>query len=613
LDALEDRLQVLASLLRGIRNVKQPIHQLPPEILFAIFSSTQQHLPSFLPLPDMPPNPIPGTLVYDSHFREWLSLLHVCRHWRGVIAQLPLLWSEIDGNLVPKSFLRRAKGAQLTVYLGIRKYGYPKEVLEALIPRIARIKELHVAGGSLLNLDGGIYKKFDLEADSLQSLTLVTDGRHPGTDILPRLFGGETPVLKMLTLEHFTSWPGNSFDNLTHLCLYDQPIGSGMTTAYFLDFLEQSPLLEELALIRAGPILPNEEDEPVFVDRFVHLKNLKELNIGDWPSPFPGPGPAISPASLVARFLSHLMIPRSARTFIWPLHLRPDEDLTSYLPLNITSLHFNLQCVENWYFTCQPPVISGVPFMAIIGSTQTLYTYGTFHANQILPMVRPSFTPSSSFHGGGRFPISQLRTFVIRDSCTRNERLPTGVWKELLDAMPKLTSLRVLAFDSPTTTRSVLSALLPEEDPVLKEEVVSCPTLKSLGIEHDATLPSFFIGRVAAERARLGKPIQSVKVLVYSTKTASEVFVPPRSSFSRSRSPRSDLPPLPADEEESDDREQEFLSRTKDDLELLKDHVKELLFEHKRPLSTDMVPPGWPTKPYQWTTVRRGPQFDWRD
>ncbi|KAJ3809642.1 hypothetical protein EV368DRAFT_46066, partial [Lentinula lateritia] len=93
-----------------------------------------------------------------------------------------------------------------------------------------------------------MFHQFNFPAPILTSLTLVTDGRGITNGILPQMFSGEMPSLKKLCLKHLTAWPRGYFQSLTHVCLYDQNESTRPTMDEFLDFLANSPSLEELAL-----------------------------------------------------------------------------------------------------------------------------------------------------------------------------------------------------------------------------------------------------------------------------------------------------------------------------------------------------------------------------
>ncbi|KAE9397755.1 hypothetical protein BT96DRAFT_60600 [Gymnopus androsaceus JB14] len=179
------------------------------------------HLTSFLP----------DLTAYEDHGREWYSLLHVCRQWRGIIARSPTLWSTIDNTLVEDAhnsvaherYLYRSGGAPLIVYLGVKDTKIRRKSLQALLKHVSRFKELHLIADLWEDSSTPIYTLLVDPAPTLCSLTLRTDGKDVVGGVLPPIFAGEMPRLRELTLEHFTSWPTNYFHNLTSLSLSDQP------------------------------------------------------------------------------------------------------------------------------------------------------------------------------------------------------------------------------------------------------------------------------------------------------------------------------------------------------------------------------------------------------
>ncbi|KAK0238931.1 hypothetical protein EDD85DRAFT_951146 [Armillaria nabsnona] len=584
IDELEKQLQIAAARLRGFRNSLQPIHRLPPELLATIFYGTQQHLPSFFPMLN------DGTVSkYDEHHRDWLSLLHVCRRWRGVIASSPFLWASVDTSLMLEKFLKRSASAPLTLYLGIRKPGVSEKVLDATLRYSRRFREFHIA---VDGWEGGtsIYPRLCAAdaAPRLASLTIMTEGRDVVGGVLPPLFSGQIPSIRQLCLAHFTSWPAGLFANLTHLCLHDQSDVGRMTTSEFLDFIEQSPRLEELNLIRAGPIRPDASDAPAPPrDRFIPLPHLRELDLGDWPS-----------VTIISRLLSHLVLPKHTNMYFWGVPFRDtDEDFGKLLPIDNSRLA-NLHNIKKWYLARQPLVILDTPCISVAGSVQTLYMYGTFTASQI-ESVLPTY------------PLRDVTDVGVRDSCARSNRLTSSNWKHIFQRLPHLASLRILAFGSPSTTRSVLQALRPKSDDDHVSSVKSkksgsdvsskssesdadddeilCPSLITLGIEHDATLPAYFVSTIAEARAKRSCPIKTLKVLVYHGNPFGIV-----------------RPPSPVTAVSDSDTDQEYQMHTEDDMRLFKRHFEEVAFEKDQPLSMDVVPRTWPTRAYEWTR-----RIDW--
>ncbi|KAJ3735059.1 hypothetical protein DFJ43DRAFT_69780 [Lentinula guzmanii] len=664
LDSLDRKLQIASSAVRGCRNASQKINQLPPELLFNIVSGAQMNLPSFLP----------DLTAYEDHGREWYSLLHVCRHWRGIIARSPTLWSTIDNTLIDledennkkhknlvahERYLCRSGAAPLTVYLGIKETKIRIKSLKTLLKHVARFRELHVIADLWEDTSTPIYTLLVDPAPNLFSLTLRTDGKDVTNGILPPIFAGEMPSLKELTLEHFTIWPTTYFHNLTSLSLSDQAF-SRPTTLGFLDFLQNSPMLEKLALVRAGPTLSANTDIVPSTDRVVRLPHLREVSLGAWPT-----------TSTVSRFLSYLSLSPEADVYIWgSVFSNPDTDLTALLPADTTNL-LNVQGITKWYLThysvAQPGDLLYVPFTAIVGSSNALHNYGVFRSSQLLATLP-------------RYPLHNVTSFVLRDSSYQANRFKTSVWVEIFGKLKNLEELRILAYQSTTTTRSVLTALLPvspkdvkkksqnDEDENRREDEegqitaepstsnaltgeshrtgehrnakdaeisdsplrgdhsrceVLCPKLSSLGIEHDPDLASIFITKLVKSRKDHGCPIASLIILVFDPQFGVSAPSPPphspRSDHGAHHNQNQNNPNqnghhngggvnLLADDSSStvssrDILNEEYNLRSQEDEELLKRHVKEVRFEYKKPLSQDLVPRGWPTDAYRRTCL----------
>jgi len=604
---MEQKLQVAVSLLRGVRNSLQPVNKLPPELLSLIFGELQQRLPNFLPMIEGGPSPVP-VYAYDNHHKDWLNLLHVCRLWRGILATSPYLWSTVDSGLIPETFMKRSMAAPLTVYLGIRTQEVSEKLLCQVIGHSMRLNQLHL---STEGWDGDTpiyqYLSASSEAPLLTSLTVLTDGENVVNGVLPMIFSGKTPRLTQLCLKYFTSWPFNEFSGLTHLCLYNQHESTRPTTSSFLEFLASSPQLEHLSLIQAGPTRPDGVETLVPHNQIVSLRYLKELNIGDWPS-----------ARLVSRLLSHLELPPTTDMYIWGAPLNNvDDDLSLLLPPDISRLE-HLHNIKRWYFARQPRVILDTPFIAVAGSPRTLYMYGTFSYNQIRPVI-------------SSYPLGQVHTLGVRDSCGNGNRMPQTIWTEIFEKVPLLEYLQILAFRSYSITRTVLTALMPSSSPIpsrgssdsgsnsssaraglshaLPESKskqlpsveppssnILCPLLHTLTIEHDFSLPAYFISTVASSRAALGSPISRLKVLVfdrhpYESRASSDAGVDREDS-------------------EGDEEYLSYMVDTEDHKQLLTNTLRrtgengvpegEVVFEYNIPLSMNIVPETWPTRAWEW-------------
>ncbi|KAJ3872711.1 hypothetical protein F5051DRAFT_444931 [Lentinula edodes] len=597
LDSMEQKLRISLSLVRGVRNLLQPVNRLPPELLILIFHQTQQHLSDFLPMP----HPSPSSW-------HWLSLLQVCRHWRGLIATSPQLWSELDSALLPERFLKRSSVVPLKVYLGPKLDNLSEGLLESIAHQSNRFQELHLDADSWQSsaaTSGTMFHQFKFPAPILTSLTLVTDGRGITNGILPQMFGGEMPSLKKLCLKHLTAWPRGYFQSLTHVCLYDQNESTRPTMDEFLDFLASSPSLEELALVRAGPTrtdVGTQLHSPL--SKTVFLPNLRQLDIGEWSS-----------ASLVARFLSHLHLPPNTDMYFWGERMlnatHSDSEfargLALLLPEDISKLE-NMRHIKKWYLARQPRVILDTPFVSVTGCMEgegrVLYMYGTFSASQLLPIRLLS-----------RYPVSEVECLAVRDSCTDTNNansLDVGFWREVLRGLPRLKKLEILAFRSVGFTRAVIGALMPETN----TPSLLCSQLTSLTIEHDLGLPAYFVRSMVEARARCtppATPLENLRVLV---------FEPSPSNNRRRRRLRSMSSSISIDSDseadgivdirsESDVRtreEEEYRMHTEDDRRLLEECVEilgEVQFEYGVPLSVGLVPDAWPTLAYEFTRGRR--------
>ncbi|KAK7448128.1 hypothetical protein VKT23_013887 [Stygiomarasmius scandens] len=594
LDALERKLQIAAAAVRGCRNSLQPINRLPPEVLCAIFDQTESDVGSF----------IPDVFSYTAANRRWSSLLHVCRQWRGICARCPTLWAVIDESVITDTYLSRSAASPLTAYLGMIDGKLLEERhFDALLTHLPRLRELHI---SLESWQGSTppwqHEMFTKSVPVLESLSVFAHSSQSG--ILPPLFAGHMPRLRQISMKHYTCWPANQFSNLTHVCLFDQDISSIPTTTQFLDFLESSPFLEELALVRAGPFLPQGGDTlPLTQDRRLLLGHLRELNIGEWPT-----------IACITKFLSYLDLPPHTNLYIWGGSLHDaDAALSSLLPAN-SGLE-NTRNITNWYLTHYHQAQSGdsdvlySPFQAIVGARQSLYTYGIFLSSELL----------GSLH---KYSLHNIRSLVLRDSSFPENRFTSHVWAEIFGNLPALEKLRILAFKSTPTTRMVLTALLPrlpsssksrkksrkrkslpkvDLEPVEEKPELLCPKLVSLGIEHDSDLASIFIAKFLKARKKQGSPIQRLTILVCdSVPRPSPAATETDSSGSNGSGVREDLDEEQPPEQDGDSEEElnshvEYKLRSDESLELFRKYVSKVVFEYNRPLSEDLMPTNWPT------------------
>lgn len=142
IDEMEHILQISSAALRGYHNTLIPVNRIPPEVMPAmIFANMQQRLPSFVSIPE--------TGEYGDQHRSWLAVVHVCRHWRGIAATFPVLWSSIDSHIIPRTFLRRSKSVPLSLYLDVRhpQPGITPGLIKSLARQSHRIEPYFVKVG----------------------------------------------------------------------------------------------------------------------------------------------------------------------------------------------------------------------------------------------------------------------------------------------------------------------------------------------------------------------------------------------------------------------------------------------------------------------------------
>ncbi|OCH92223.1 hypothetical protein OBBRIDRAFT_727220, partial [Obba rivulosa] len=85
--ASEDALKSAISLLRRIRNSRQPVNRLPAEVLANIFHYLAY--PDFNELNDYRP-PDAG-----SYHKSIVPVIHTCHRWRSIALATPSLWTTL--------------------------------------------------------------------------------------------------------------------------------------------------------------------------------------------------------------------------------------------------------------------------------------------------------------------------------------------------------------------------------------------------------------------------------------------------------------------------------------------------------------------------------------
>ncbi|KAI0320159.1 hypothetical protein OF83DRAFT_1281386 [Amylostereum chailletii] len=185
----------------------------------------------------------------------WLSVTHVCRHWRDTALSFPSLWSEIvltNKNWMYET-LERSKDVSISL-----QYSLSREwALEAL-SQIHRTRQLTILDDTLTSVY--IPRILDQPAPLLEIIWLKSNFLYPKTPASDlrelKLFAGVVPNLHTLRLENCIISPESPLihPNLTSLSLISLPPQSRFTKHGLLDILRVLPRLEELTLTHVLPI-----------------------------------------------------------------------------------------------------------------------------------------------------------------------------------------------------------------------------------------------------------------------------------------------------------------------------------------------------------------------
>ncbi|KAK0475274.1 hypothetical protein IW261DRAFT_1496739 [Armillaria novae-zelandiae] len=485
MDAMERRLQTAAAVVRGTRNSQQAINRIPPELLAQIFSMVQHHIPGFLPLVYRGSNYHRG--------REWLLVIEVCRHWRGVAATFCTLWATIDNDLRPLAFLKRSSESLLTVVFCLNKTRVDQHLLAKITEVLPRIREFHIDfhhKASLLESSSLLTNS----APNVVSLSLLLDHQTPMagglSSTLSKLFMGEMPKLKQLCLGYFTSWPENYFKNLTHLYLINQDKLTRPSTSEFLDFLGLSPHLEKLALINAGPTRSVSDDLPLVpIDRIVTLDHLTEIDMN-----------TSNGIASITRLLSHLVLPGQMNMFLWgqPL-VHPQEELSTLLPSDVSYLQ-NVQNIQECRLVEFEDMRSVTPdVVALVNGV--LFIHGNFSLTQLAAIPL-------------RFPLNGVKRLLFSTESSPHHH-PHGnfdsisqMWRVAFEKMPSLEAITIRSRDM-HKAKVFLEGLYPRGT----DKASPCPLLASLEIEKYASDVSAFLAFFIAVLVEERGGIESVRII----------------------------------------------------------------------------------------------------
>lgn len=202
----------------------------------------------------------------DSATYDRLCPLWVCQLWRSTILNTPSLWNIVFLNLevvsskeVVKLYLTSPATLPLRVY-DHSALGFSQNLLGTVPAHLqCRLRDLRICclcskELAVLSQPAPLLECLDLTFPFATEIT--------GNPKIPILFNNETPRLRHLTLDWVMAWSGNTFSNLTHLCLsappHDHPRPSRRRCVEFLQLLKSSPALEVFLLHAAHHWIPGE-------------------------------------------------------------------------------------------------------------------------------------------------------------------------------------------------------------------------------------------------------------------------------------------------------------------------------------------------------------------
>ena len=241
-----------------MRNVSAPINKLPPEILAYVCTFTPEIISDFAHL-----------------------CAQVCRYWRNVLLESPLLWNEIyvGDSLHVEVHLARSGEAPLDLYID----GEPRvgRLLGKVIPHLGRVRLLY------LFLRAGDDRILDRLVEP--EMTLLRDLRFERTSsalrlsasIMAKISSLGVNTTKLLLCNTDTHLSSLKFPHLRCFCLITEAGFEKPHISDMIDFLRGHPMLEELKLDRVNHFRTDDAGTNI---EPTSLQHLKVARLGGWPS-----------------------------------------------------------------------------------------------------------------------------------------------------------------------------------------------------------------------------------------------------------------------------------------------------------------------------------------
>ncbi|KAI9430730.1 hypothetical protein F5148DRAFT_191660 [Russula earlei] len=440
LDNEIDAARRLTHTLLTRRNTLAPISVLPSELLARIF-----HFHSL----GMAPWPSPVSL-------GWITVTHVCKHWRQVALDDSTLWARISdfppSNEWISEMLARARSAPLVIDVD----GLPShEALSLFLPHLSHTRSLRIDGICLSHCNR-FYEFFLQEAPALEHFELGLSSVSPVTfpELGTTFFKNQVPKLKTLCLSEVRMpWsliPRAQLTQLKVILSKEMPT-AGVTRAdefnQFIGLLINCPTLEVLALECCLPTILSQHAGGQTI-RFPHLSRL-----------FLG-----GSSSRVTNLLKTFSLPASTK-----LRLRcfPERDSSynDHVLLPLVSAHFHnpapvkfrsfkvtlnhVDCLIHVVASTSYPTLTVSPSHVFLGDTES-------DAELVL-----SFDELSASSQWANILQRVCSTLPISDvehlSISSHDSIQPLTWGELFRRCTKVTMIKA----SGRGTTSLLGALTP--------------------------------------------------------------------------------------------------------------------------------------------------------
>ncbi|KAJ3495124.1 hypothetical protein NMY22_g19978 [Coprinellus aureogranulatus] len=259
---------------------------------------------------------------------SWISVCHVCRHWREAALDCASLWTDLMFHKpgLSEFMLANTKGCPLTVEFNVFNQEIEPfiDILRQAISQAHRLQSLIVRREDVMEQKlylSRIVGTGCTEAPILEKLVISRDAQQRTEETLPEGFLSKgAPALRHLNLTGFNvgSWGSIPLGaGLTFLKLH-APIDSTLIRpdpATFFSALSSMDSLATLSLLKTAP-----DDALQSSSQYTLPSTLQKLNLEDT-------------AELVNQFLRSVAVPGTAKLAVTFIDLQGDEALGEFIDL----------------------------------------------------------------------------------------------------------------------------------------------------------------------------------------------------------------------------------------------------------------------------------------